>query len=412
MPEQSHPPYVSGATTIPRQLQRWLDVNPQNGRLKRTETFIQVPTFNIDHVWNGYSEIVGEFHYTSPNQLSLKLANLANILPSQSNYTLCVSYVSGVGTVARYSLVRGQGDLFYFDLEPYEGQRIINDFVIEIWNTSQVQCSETANTTVYTSVAGNLDYRYGVDGQLAVATSLCNGQQPPGTTTLMPIGTNLTLWLDGGNGWSSDAWVDRTVGTSFPSNTGLSTVIPPNDVQLSGSTYTGLVVNPKSMWIYVTVGSDNTLSFLHTDDGGGGTADIGLNALNQLFVTHFPSAITSTGTYVLQLGSSYVIYFEGSNTLICALYDAVTLTLLDFFMHDNIPLNVNITLRVGTVGKDFSVRAVLAYNDSSIQPFYSDSVFPYMQSLPSGAVVMTFPLVFDPCGTHPNLPPVGIIAVG
>lgn len=41
MPEPLHPPY---GITQPRQLQRWLDVNSQNGPLGRTRQFITIPT--------------------------------------------------------------------------------------------------------------------------------------------------------------------------------------------------------------------------------------------------------------------------------------------------------------------------------------------------------------------------------
>lgn len=411
MPESIHPPYVSGATTIPRQLQRWLDINPQNGRLKRTETFIQVPVFDIDHVWNGYSEIVGEYHFTSPNQLSLKLSNIANILPTGTNYTLCVSYISGVGTVARYSLVRGLGDLFYFNLPEYDGERLINDFVIEVWNTSQVACSSTTVTTIYTSVAGNLDYRYGIDGPLALPTPICMGQQPPGTQSLVPVPVNLELWLDGGSGWSEHLWVDRSASLNFTSNTDMSTRTPPNAIQLGGSVYIGDVVHAQSSWLYVITGPQNNVRLLHYDNGAGALADVSIDGLWHLQVSLDPGA-TFTGTYVLQPNTAYILYFEGGSD--CRLFDAVTLAQLDHIVHDTINLitpDVAITIADSSFVL-FQVRALLCYDDVTFDPFYTDSIFPYMQALPSGAVVMTLPLVFDPCGTHPNLPPVGIIAVG
>lgn len=412
MPEQTHPPYVSGATTIPRQLQRWLDVNPQNGRLRRTETYVQVPTFNINHVWNGYSEIVGEYHFSSPNQLSLKLLNIANLIPSGTNYTLCVSYISGVGTVQRYSLIRGQGDLFYFNLPPYDGQRLINEFAIEIWNTSQVTCSEVVTTTIYTSVIGNLDYRYGVDGPLASAILLCMGQQPPGSTVLMPIGVNMELWLDGNVTWTEHLWTDRLGSLVFTSSSDLSSVTPPNLVETGGSKYTGNAANPLSSWVYLVPDDTNNYPFLTFDNGSGQITQVGIDASSKIFV-NVSTAGTHTGTYSLVAGKGYIIYVD-SIRQICNVYDAGMLVQLDGISTDGFGLSApSVAITVGNESSTMSVRAILCYNDTTLDPFYSTSIFPYMQSLPANARVMTVPLVFDPCGTiQPNPTQQGVIAVG
>ena len=80
MPEQSHPPYVPGAKTIPRQLNRWLDVNAQNGPLERAKKFLSIPAFTFSNDnWKGYSQVIGQFNYQAPNSLSLRFSDVANL---------------------------------------------------------------------------------------------------------------------------------------------------------------------------------------------------------------------------------------------------------------------------------------------------------------------------------------------
>lgn len=255
MPESSHPPYVEGSLVIPRQLQRWLDVNPQNGPLRRTEKYISIPSFDINHVWNGYSEIVGEYHFEAPNNFSLKIPHDGNVVDVDTNYTMCVSYVNSDHSVVRYSLIRGAGDLFYFPLIQYTGQLIKKNFRIEIWNTSQVTCNETLVTNIYTSVLGNQDYRYGTDSVLRQADPLCTGQQSTeGNSPILPAQTNLLAWLDAGYTLppaTQVSWTDRQNDIVFNGNSSGFAIIAPNIAQLqSGQTF-----------IYNTLGNPSVFFF-------------------------------------------------------------------------------------------------------------------------------------------------------
>lgn len=74
-PLVSPPLNESGAIIQPRQLQRWLDINPVS-RLERTSSFITLPAFNITYTWQGYSDIVGAFNFEGPNNFSLKAYNI------------------------------------------------------------------------------------------------------------------------------------------------------------------------------------------------------------------------------------------------------------------------------------------------------------------------------------------------
>lgn len=71
MPQPSSPPYAAGAITIPRQLNRWLDVNTQNGPLTRARYFIVLPAFTVTGTWIGVSDIVAAFNFEATNNFSI-----------------------------------------------------------------------------------------------------------------------------------------------------------------------------------------------------------------------------------------------------------------------------------------------------------------------------------------------------
>ena len=109
-----------GAFTTPRQLQRWLDVNPI-GKLTRTQGYITLPAFSTAVNWLGYSDIVASFNFEGPNNFTLYGFNVEPVVIP--NYCLCISWrVQGV--MYRYSLWRGVGEVFYFSCLPYTGQKI------------------------------------------------------------------------------------------------------------------------------------------------------------------------------------------------------------------------------------------------------------------------------------------------
>lgn len=161
MPEQSYPPGPNdlGALTIPRQLQRWLDVNPQNGPLRRIQKYFVMPTFEVADRWDGYSDIVCAFNYEAPKNFSLK-RNYD--VPSSPNYVLCISYRVG-NIVTRYLLWDASGSNLNMDIPAYVGQPILKNFRLEIWNTSQGASSSAEQVTFGTSVRGPYDYRYQTD---------------------------------------------------------------------------------------------------------------------------------------------------------------------------------------------------------------------------------------------------------
>jgi len=182
MPEQSHPPYDAGAISTPRQLNRWLDVNPQNGPLNRTRKYITVPAFSIDSTWLGYSYIVGEYHYEAPNNFSL-----VDVVPPVSpNYTCCISYVESDNTVVRYSLWRADDVVIYVEIPVYTGQKILKNFRIEMWSTNNPTMSQATDIQINTSVLGEYDYRYALDSKLVDNDNLCEGQGNVSVAVVLP----------------------------------------------------------------------------------------------------------------------------------------------------------------------------------------------------------------------------------
>lgn len=134
MPFPLTPPPASdiGAWTIPRMLQRWLDVNPI-GKLTRTETFVTLPAFSVNAEWLGYSDIVAAFDYEGPNNFSFKGFNVE---PSPApNYLLCVMWKDSSNVTHRYKLWSGVGEVLLFDIPVYDGQKIAKNFRLEVWST-------------------------------------------------------------------------------------------------------------------------------------------------------------------------------------------------------------------------------------------------------------------------------------
>ncbi len=78
MPEFAHPPYVPGSLLQWRTLNRWLDINAQNGPLGRTQTYIILPPFNVNTVWPGYDNLVLAFNFECPNNFSFTMVTNDN----------------------------------------------------------------------------------------------------------------------------------------------------------------------------------------------------------------------------------------------------------------------------------------------------------------------------------------------
>jgi len=211
MPQPNYPPFAAGAVSVPRQLIRWLDINPQGGSLERTQAFITVPAFSVNYTWRGYSDIVASFNYEGANNFSL--TSLFGELPSSPNYTLCISYIDSSNVVHRYSLVRGVNDLIYESITPYSGQLIQKNFRIEVWSTSAATSSQATALILYTTVKGGVDYRYGNDFNLVSSDAICTsfGDNSQATVTF-PTNSLVAHWRADTNFVVGVYWNDTVSG--------------------------------------------------------------------------------------------------------------------------------------------------------------------------------------------------------
>lgn len=193
MPESQHPPYGVGSVP-PRQLNRWLDVNSQNGQLTRTRGYVSLPAFNIPSAGRSYSEIVGVYSYEATNNFSIK--NYRNFT-NDGSYSLCIAYANSDLSVVRYLLVRGNSDNNLSYPPMYAGQKIKKNFRLEIWDgIDHVNCINENIIQMFSTVLGSLDYRYGLDFVLGNSSILCTSQANTNNSVVLnPPQANLQLWL-------------------------------------------------------------------------------------------------------------------------------------------------------------------------------------------------------------------------
>ena len=163
MPDNTYPPFASdvGGSINPRQLNRWIDVSPQGGSLKRTQGYIELPVFNQAVDWKGYSEIVAAYNFTGQNNFVL---TDVSALPVNPNYVLCIAYKLA-GVVYRYKLA-GDGGVFYFTLTDYNKQAIKHNFRLEVWSVEDANVSQASTVKLFTSVHSSFDYRNSDDFEL------------------------------------------------------------------------------------------------------------------------------------------------------------------------------------------------------------------------------------------------------
>lgn len=116
----------SGAITIPRQLQRWLDINRVT-KLDRTQGYLVMPAFAVQAAWNGYSEIVLAIGFNCPKNFSLLdiqeggIPQVASFVPPSAPLpVIAVTLVQGGGLVGHGSpegAVAANPGTSYLDLD-------------------------------------------------------------------------------------------------------------------------------------------------------------------------------------------------------------------------------------------------------------------------------------------------------
>lgn len=181
MPEPTYSPPAdeAGAIISPRQLNRWIDVNPI-AKLTRTRGYFTMPAFSVTATWRDYSDIVAAFNFTATNNFTLLTVDV----PVSANYFLCIMWHEN-GTVHRYSLWEDVGEVTYFYIPPYAGQKIAKNFRLEIWSMAATASQATA-ITMLTSVLGVYDYMYADDFVVATQPGIITAFASPTMPTTPP----------------------------------------------------------------------------------------------------------------------------------------------------------------------------------------------------------------------------------
>ena len=356
MPPPLVPPPTSdiGAMTVPRYLQRWLDVNAIT-HLTRTSTFISLPAFTQSiSTWSGYSDIIYAFNFESPNVISLK----GYTYPVSSNYTLCVSYqIQGV--VTRYILWYASGTILPGSFPLYNGQPLKKNFRFEIWNTSQGAVNEPVGATFYTSKLGPFDYRYGSDSTLVnpdpIVTNFQNNNTNP--TIALPLnvisdwyaGTGIinqganyvTTWTDSYRGQVLTPGVQGAITGATSNNVGgLSTIDPSPIVQIPLTNFdisyltTSFISNQVVILMQI---SGNGAGQIYSSGTGGLTI-----SLTQVGGTRYFNAYGTTGVYPITsfgIGSLFYLLIADSFNGVLYVINPLTGARLDTIV--GTPINPN-----------------------------------------------------------------------
>lgn len=170
MPQPNYPPPTNegGAIIEPRQLFRWLDINPQGGPLTRIRKYLILPAFHtaVDIYIPFYSSIFISIACEAPNNFSIQNKNW---WPTAPSYFLVIMYTNEDNTVVRYKFWDNIGEVIFFDIPFYNGQKIKKNFRWEIWSIDNdpLLVENPADITIDTSVLGDYDYRYKDDILLA-----------------------------------------------------------------------------------------------------------------------------------------------------------------------------------------------------------------------------------------------------
>lgn len=412
MPDSLHPPYN---ITQPRQLQRWLDVNAQNGSLKRTSGFFLLPPFNIPFVPPSvnpnfqYSDIVGVFNFTSSNNFSIK--NYAH-LTNDGSYTLCIAYQQTNSlSMVRYRLIDGAAIPIGFT--KYAGQQILKNFRLEIWSTGNT-CLNVTSIQFNTTVLGTQDYRYGLDFAIGNASVICQSQNNINAALpLQPPQANLRIWftwdsgivLGAGNQVAS--WTDRTAYTVIAQATaGLRPTLGSSYIQFLGQSSLGGALGLSNIVYYaflvtVNVGTINSQVIATVTGGHNVFLYDGDGASNTVVNTNFDGSFKTISYQVGSAIGSTVLVIMDTSTLALKCWDA----LLDILCDSQLQLTAPFTdapnsLIIGggpsAVAKGFDMRAMVGYTQT---PSAADIVTlqTYMFSLVPSSPDFSLPLAFAAC---------------
>ena len=394
MPPPLVPPPLNdiGALTIPRFLQRWLDINPVS-KLTRTSSYITLPTFSVAVNWQGYSDIVASFNYEGPNNFTLKSMSA---IPASPNFVPCIMWKDSLGNVHRYAMWLGVGEVFYFNVPLYTGQKIAKNFRFEIWSTNNTPALLTTEIQFLTSVLGKVDYRWGGDFTLvfndAINMSFFNMNNPPPLPTtslayrwnldsgivLVPSSTTLVSWTDSVNGavFLPTGTVGLVSGTTLANNP-IGIINAASFVSATGSgNNTALVA---FLFNILSLSTSGTIF----DNGGGVT--FAFNNSTGKFNT-FVDGVSNLSPTI----NTWYLAIMDSNSGITTIYDGVTGEQIDVFIATVSSTGPDTTFVFGNVF--LLTPEIVVYSDDtnltneSIRAYFIGKYF----------TSMSLPLVFPP----------------
>lgn len=380
MPDNNYPPFATdtGALIIPRQLDRWIDINPQGGALRRCQTYITLPAFSRAVAWRGYSDIVAAFNYSSPNNFSLKTFTA----PTSPNYTLCISYTNSDKTVVRYKLWAAiSGEEIPWEIPLYANQPIKKNFRLEVWSTNVASVIQTSSVNLYTSVLQNIDYRFGSDTSLISPSTICTAQQISTNTvyTVAPPTSNVSEWFTSDSGLTLD--IDSLV-ISWDASIGGDTLLPtgfnrpayspsasnrPDGIQITKDntlSLSGTSINVEEMFILGEVGYSESGDLLITFDGAS-SFTIDYSSLGSLT---FTAGVYPADFIDFPEGHPLIFNVVNGTPSIAYVYDALTLVQIGY-VELSYTFNFNFTgLTLGDTGNSndflFTVYDILMYTST------------------------------------------------
>lgn len=327
------PPPLSdkAAFTIPRMLQRWLDVNPATA-LTRTQAYITLPSFSVISNWIGVSDIVAAFNYEGPNNFSLVGFEIEPIVTP--NYLLCVMWKDKLGNTHRYKLWQNVGEVLFINAPLYSGQKIAKNFRFEIWNTDSSPSVQSSTISVYTTVLGGVDYRWGSDFMLVKSdievTNFYNINTVPTPPASNPSAAHYERFNpDVGLVSSNSDLVSWTGVNGTIITNGNGTMLVLNDGSISSNT---LVVNDLNTGSFTTASYSEVVrtigfSLYVFDDAGDGVVldcgnsiiasfDSGTSSLSAFGSSGIPIDVDKYYTIILSLVSATISVFDSQTGLL------------------------------------------------------------------------------------------------
>lgn len=94
--------------------------------VRKLGTYLTIPSFSINATWRGASEIIAKFNFSLTANFTISR------IIEQENFCACISWKPTSTTIVRYKLWKDVGEILYVPL--YNGEKIGNNFSIEIWN--------------------------------------------------------------------------------------------------------------------------------------------------------------------------------------------------------------------------------------------------------------------------------------